>query len=119
MIFGYFIALVLARVRRTSATFYFVLSTFKEGKKWKASYDGTAEEVEEYVEDEKVTLTFPDPGSFDGDIVKLDQVTFGYNSDQILLNKIDLSIGIKSRVALLGRNGQGKSTLVKLGKLSD
>ena len=89
----------------------------QEGKKWKASYDGAAEEVEELVEDEKVTLTFPDPGSFDGDIVKLDQVTFGYSSDKILLNNIDLSIGIKSRAALLGRNGQGKSTLIKLGEL--
>ena len=69
------------------------------------------------MEDEKVTLTFPDPGSFDGDIVKLDQVTFGYSSsDKVLLNNIDISIGIKSRIALLGRNGQGKSTLIKLGE---
>ena len=85
-----------------------------EGKRWKASYDGDAEEVEEYVEDEKVTLTFPDPGSFDGDIVKLDQVKFGYNSENILLKNVDLSINLNSRVALLGRNGQGKSTLIKL-----
>lgn len=94
----------------------FLHNCYTEGKKWKASYDGVAEEVEEYVEDEKVTLTFPDPGSFDGDIVKLDQITFGYTSDKILLDKIDLSINLKSRVALLGRNGQGKSTLIKLGK---
>ncbi len=80
---------------------------FVEGKRWKASYDGNAEEVEEYVEDEKVVLNFPDPGSFDGEIVRLDQVTFGYSSDNILLKGIDLSIDLKSRAALLGRNGQG------------
>ena len=59
-------------------------------------------------------MTFPDPGSFDGEIVRLDQVTFGYTSDHILLKNADLSINLKSRVALLGRNGQGKSTLIKL-----
>ena len=34
-----------------------------EGKKFKASYDGEAEEIEEYQEDEEVELSFPDPGS--------------------------------------------------------
>ncbi len=86
----------------------------QEGKRWKASYDGDAEEVEEYVEDEKVELTFPDPGSFNGDIVMLDQTTFGYNSERILLEKVDLSVDMKSRIALLGRNGCGKSTLIKI-----
>jgi len=86
----------------------------QEGKKYKASYDGDAEEVEEYVEDETVELKFPDPGKFDGDIVRLEQATFGYSPDKILLADIDLSITLKSRVALLGRNGCGKSTLIKL-----
>lgn len=34
-----------------------------EGKKFKASYDGEAEEIEEYQEDEEVELSFPDPGA--------------------------------------------------------
>jgi len=86
----------------------------QEGKRWKASYDGDAEEVEEYVEEEKVELIFPDPGSFNGDIVRLDLASFGYKKDNLLLNKVDLSVDVKSRVALLGRNGCGKSTLIKL-----
>lgn len=86
----------------------------QEGKRWKASYDGVAEEVEEYVEEEKVILNFPECGRFDGDIVKLDQATFGYNHENILLKQIDLSVNITSRIALLGRNGCGKSTLIKL-----
>jgi len=85
------------------------------GKRWKASYDGEAEEVEEFVEEEDVVLRFPDPGSFQGDIVKMDQVTFGYDvSEKPLLNKVDLGVNMQSRVALLGRNGCGKSTLIKL-----
>ena len=89
----------------------------QEGRRFKASYDGPAEEVEEYKEDEKVTLTFPDPGDFDGDAIKLEQVHFGYNpetSNDMLLKEVDMTIDTKSRVALLGRNGCGKSTLIKL-----
>lgn len=79
----------------------------QEGKRYKASYDGEAEEVEEYEEDETVELKFPDPGSFDGDIIRLEQMTFGYSSASILLDDVDLTINFKSRVALLGRNGCG------------
>mmetsp|Transcript_33748 Transcript_33748/g.100679 ORF Transcript_33748/g.100679 Transcript_33748/m.100679 type:complete len:851 (-) Transcript_33748:45-2597(-) len=86
----------------------------QEGRRFKASYDGDAEEVEEYQEDEEVVLNFPDPGPYDGDIVKLERVTFGYDPAQILLKDVDLSIGQSSRIALLGRNGCGKSTLIKL-----
>ena len=80
----------------------------QEGKRWKASYDGDAEEVEEVEEDETVTLNFPDCGKFDADIVQLDRAVFGYSEDKLLLNNVDLSINISSRVALLGRNGCGK-----------
>jgi len=86
----------------------------QDGKRWKASYDNDAQEVEEFVEDEKVELQFPDPGSFDGDIAVLDQATFYYNENNVLLRDVDMTINLKSRVALLGRNGQGKSTLIKL-----
>lgn len=86
----------------------------QEGKRYKASYDGEAEEVDEYEEDEKVELQFPDPGSFDGDIIRLEQMAFGYSPESILLHDVDLTINFKSRVALLGRNGCGKSTLIKL-----
>eukprot|EP00559_Dactyliosolen_fragilissimus_P005911 CAMPEP_0184861498 /NCGR_PEP_ID=MMETSP0580-20130426/6172_1 /TAXON_ID=1118495 /ORGANISM="Dactyliosolen fragilissimus" /LENGTH=875 /DNA_ID=CAMNT_0027359019 /DNA_START=64 /DNA_END=2691 /DNA_ORIENTATION=+ len=86
----------------------------QEGKRWKASYDGDAEEVEEYEEEEKVELIFPDCGSFDGDIVRIDEATFGYTQDNLLLKKVDLTVNLKSRIALLGRNGCGKSTMIKL-----
>lgn len=64
--------------------------------------------------DEVVVLKFPDPGSFDKDIIRLEQVGFGYSSDNILLENVDLTVNIRSRIALLGRNGCGKSTLIKL-----
>lgn len=61
-----------------------------------------------------MTLKFPDPGSFDKDIIRLEQVKFGYTEESILLEDVDLTVSMKSRIALLGRNGCGKSTLIKL-----
>ena len=86
-----------------------------DGKRYKASYDGQAEEVAEVEEEEDVILNFPDPGGFDGDIIKLELVKFMYgDKTEPLLEDIDLTIGFQSRIALLGRNGCGKSTLIKL-----
>jgi ATP-binding cassette subfamily F protein 3 len=79
----------------------------QDGKRYKASLDGEAEEVEEYEEDDTVELKFPDPGSFDGDIIRLERMKFGYTPENILLDDVDLTINFKSRVALLGRNGCG------------
>ena len=47
-------------------------------------------EVVEYETEEKVELFFSNPGSFDGSMVKLEHVAFGYSPDKILLNNIDL-----------------------------
>jgi len=85
-----------------------------EGRKFKASYDGQAEEIEAYEEDEEVVLHFPDPGGFDGNVVTLEQVTFGYTAEKLLLENAEMTIDLQSRVGLLGRNGCGKSTLIKL-----
>ena len=54
------------------------------------------------------------PGRFNGTTLKLDQVTFGYIPDKILLKNIDITIYLKSCAALIGRTGRGKSTLIKL-----
>jgi ATPase subunit of ABC transporter with duplicated ATPase domains len=80
----------------------------QEGKKWKASDGIVAQEIEEVEEEEEVVLIFPDPGSFDKEMIQLEQVKFGYNESDILLEGVDLTIDLSSRVALLGRNGCGK-----------
>jgi len=86
----------------------------QEGKKYKASYDGPVEEVEEFKEDEKVILDFPDPGGFNENIVTLERMQFGYTTEKTLLAGVDLTVDSSSRIAFLGRNGCGKSTLIKL-----
>jgi ATPase subunit of ABC transporter with duplicated ATPase domains len=160
-----------------------------DGRRYKASYDTPAEEVEKVVEEAPVELDFPDPGAFDKPVVTMEGVSFAYeiqqqpqspqspqsqqktaaaaaaagNEDEddedefldedyrpaaaaagggggahpppppqgassssssslssppepppCLLRDVELQIDCKSRVALLGRNGCGKSTLIKL-----
>jgi len=47
-------------------------------------------------------------------IIALDDVSVGYEPGEPVLTKLDLRIDNDDRIALLGSNGNGKSTLVKL-----
>lgn len=44
----------------------------------------------------------------------MENVTFGYSPDHILLRDVDFGIHMSSRISIVGPNGIGKSTLVKL-----
>lgn len=46
-------------------------------------------------------------------LIHCDQVTAGYNEQSIILRKLKLILNPGDRIALLGPNGQGKSTLIK------
>jgi ATP-binding cassette subfamily F protein 3 len=58
-------------------------------------------------------FTFPEPEELQPPILRLDQASVGYDGPPILKN-LDLRIDQDDRIALLGQNGQGKSTLSKL-----
>ncbi|WP_134727038.1 ABC-F family ATP-binding cassette domain-containing protein [Paracoccus luteus] len=58
-------------------------------------------------------FTFPQPDALSPPIVAMDDVSVGYG-DRAVLRRLDLRIDQDDRIALLGRNGQGKSTLSKL-----
>jgi ATP-binding cassette, subfamily F, member 3 len=47
-------------------------------------------------------------------IIAVDDVTVGYDPKNPVLNRVTLRIDTDDRIALLGSNGNGKSTLVKL-----
>lgn len=46
-------------------------------------------------------------------LLKCDQVSAGYQQDKPVLNKLNLVLNPGDRIALLGPNGEGKSTLIK------
>lgn len=66
----------------------------------------------------KVVFTFPPPEELSPPIINIEGGAVGYGGPPIL-RKLSLRIDQDDRIALLGRNGEGKSTLSKLlaGKL--
>ena len=64
--------------------------------------------------DSSVTFDFPDPGQLAPPIVTLDGVAVGYGDGIPVLHDLDLRINMDDRIALLGANGNGKSTFAKL-----
>lgn len=65
-------------------------------------------------QDKAVTFKFPDPDGMSPPILTLKDVSFGYNPNDLLLNHVDLDIQMDSRIALVGANGCGKTTLLKI-----
>ncbi len=66
----------------------------------------------------KVVFTFPAPEELSPPIINIEGGAVGYGGPPVL-RKLSLRIDQDDRIALLGRNGEGKSTLSKLlaGKL--
>jgi ATP-binding cassette subfamily F protein 3 len=66
-------------------------------------------------------ITFPAPDRMlSPPIIALDDVAVGYDPAKPVLDRVTLRLDTDDRIALLGANGNGKSTLVKLiaGKLA-
>ncbi len=58
-------------------------------------------------------FTFPEPEELSPPILATDGVAVGYG-ERVVLDRLTLRIDQDDRIALLGRNGEGKSTLSKL-----
>jgi ATP-binding cassette, subfamily F, member 3 len=60
-------------------------------------------------------ISFPAPEkTLSPPIIAVDNVSVGYDPKRPVLNRVTLRIDTDDRIALLGSNGNGKSTLVKL-----
>ncbi len=64
--------------------------------------------------DEKITFNFPSPDLLASPIETLDQVSVGYPNGPLVLRGLDLRLDMEDRIALLGQNGNGKSTFIRL-----
>ena len=66
------------------------------------------------------SFEFPEPQKMASPLIKLDSVSVGYD-DNVVLKNLNLNIGKDDRIALLGANGNGKSTFAKLlsGRLKE
>jgi ATP-binding cassette, subfamily F, member 3 len=71
------------------------------------------EPIPEHQEEGGVTFTFPEPEALSPPLFSLDDVDAGYDGKPVL-RKLSLRLDEDDRIALLGANGNGKSTLIKL-----
>ncbi|HTB45491.1 MAG TPA: ABC-F family ATP-binding cassette domain-containing protein [Acetobacteraceae bacterium] len=73
-------------------------------------------QIETVIDPTPTKFDFPEPARIAPPILALDRVSVGYDGTPVLRN-ISATIDTDDRIALLGANGNGKSTLAKL--LSD
>ena len=64
-------------------------------------------------EDPSLSFDFPSPSQLKPPLITLDMAAVGY-SETPVLRKLNLRIDPDDRIALLGRNGNGKTTLARL-----
>ncbi|KAK7064756.1 putative ABC transporter ATP-binding protein C29A3.09c [Favolaschia claudopus] len=65
-----------------------------------------AEETEQF--------KFPETEKISPPLLQMNEVTFGYTADKIILKGVNIDVGLDSRIAIVGANGSGKSTLIKV-----
>jgi ATP-binding cassette, subfamily F, member 3 len=70
-------------------------------------------QIETVIEAAPTRFDFPEPARIAPPILALDRVAVGYDGTPVLRN-VSLAIDTDDRIALLGANGNGKSTLAKL-----
>lgn len=61
-----------------------------------------------------VKFSFPNPAPLNPPILGVHSCSFGYEGQSMLFKNLDFGIDMKSRVAIVGPNGVGKSTFLKL-----
>lgn len=61
-----------------------------------------------------VKFSFPDPPTLSPPILGLYNVDFGYANQPLLFKNVEFGLDMDSRVAIVGPNGVGKSTILKL-----
>ncbi len=67
------------------------------------------------VDERTVPLSFPQPVKMlASPLIRLEDAAVGYMAGQPVLSRLDLRIDQDDRIALLGQNGNGKSTFAKL-----
>ncbi|VDM70152.1 unnamed protein product [Strongylus vulgaris] len=88
-----------------------------KGKKGSASMgdegDAPPPELMHRIKEYHVKFSFPDTDKLAPPILGLHNVTFGYGNN-ILFKDLDFGVDMDTRIAIVGANGVGKSTLLKL-----
>ncbi len=66
------------------------------------------------MEDPSLSFEFPSPGELRSPMITLDGAAVAYGDAPPILRRLNMRIDADDRIALLGRNGNGKTTLARL-----
>ncbi|HSJ78708.1 MAG TPA: ATP-binding cassette domain-containing protein, partial [Erythrobacter sp.] len=66
------------------------------------------------MEDPSLSFDFPDPAQLKSPMITLEHAAVGYGEAPPILKRLNFRIEADDRIALLGRNGNGKTTLARL-----
>jgi len=69
--------------------------------------------IAELIDDPSLSFDFPDPDELRPPLITLDLASVGYGEAPVL-SRLNLRLDPDDRIALLGRNGNGKTTLARL-----
>ena len=86
-------------------------------RKMKMKQLAQLEEIELIEEDKDMTVILPSPnGVFDHHekLIRIEQVSFAYPNEEPLFSNIDFSIQSGARIAIMGKNGCGKTSLLNI-----
>lgn len=70
-------------------------------------------QIDSVVEDAPQSFSFPEPHPLPPPMLTLEKVSIGYGG-RVVLSGLNQRLDMEDRIALLGQNGQGKSTFAKL-----
>jgi len=72
------------------------------------------EPIAAVMEERGIEFQFPEPEELAPPLIVMDDVAVGYEPGKPVLHKVNLRLDPDERIALLGANGNGKSTMAKL-----
>ncbi|MCW9045165.1 MAG: ABC-F family ATP-binding cassette domain-containing protein [Alphaproteobacteria bacterium] len=72
------------------------------------------EPIASVMEERTTTFSFPNPTTLSPPLITLDETTVGYEPGKPILSNMNLYVDMEDRIGLLGANGNGKSTMIKL-----
>lgn len=65
-------------------------------------------------QEETEQFKFPETDKISPPLLQMSGVTFGYSPEKTILKNVYFDVGLDSRIAMVGANGAGKSTVIKL-----
>jgi ATP-binding cassette subfamily F protein 3 len=72
------------------------------------------EPIASVIEEKTISFEFPHPPLLSPPLIALNRTSVGYEPGKPVLRDIDLRIDMDDRIALIGANGNGKSTMMKM-----